>query len=71
MATISPSEAGRALRSFHRAKEKVCPECGKTFVAVGPGKYCSPRCRNRKNWRDWFRRQKARANTSGAGAEAG
>lgn len=48
--TISSSEAGRKLAEFRTVKHKRCEVCGKPFVTVGRGKYCSNACRQRAKY---------------------
>lgn len=39
--------AGRELAAARKPKNKVCAVCGKAFVTVGRGVYCSNACRQR------------------------
>jgi hypothetical protein len=42
--TISTSEAGKQLAAARKQREKKCAFCGKSFVTVGRGLYCSQSC---------------------------
>ncbi|MBK8508947.1 MAG: hypothetical protein IPL51_09950 [Candidatus Competibacteraceae bacterium] len=44
---VSSSDAGRELAAARPPKQKQCPICGKDFVTVGRGLYCSNRCKQR------------------------
>ena len=48
--TLSSSEAGRELAAARPPKQKQCPICGKGFVTVGRGLYCSNRCKQRAKY---------------------
>jgi len=49
MALSSP-EAGRELAAARQLKEKRCPICGKDFMTVGRGVYCSNACKQRAKY---------------------
>lgn len=55
--TLSSSEAGRQLAEARPPKHKSCAVCGKGFVTVGRGVYCSESCRQRAK----YLRNKAKA----------
>lgn len=38
-------ELGRYWASKRQPKERTCAVCGKSFVTIGRGAYCSGRCR--------------------------
>jgi hypothetical protein len=53
---LSQDEAQRIMQ---------CPECGTIFVRVRKQRYCSRRCTNRVNMRDWRHTEKGKAGESG------
>ena len=48
--TLSTSEAGKALADARPKKTIHCAVCGKEFVTVGHGKYCSNACKQRAKY---------------------
>lgn len=48
--TISTSDAARQLAAARAPKAKQCAVCGKDFVTVGRGLYCSNRCKQRAKY---------------------
>jgi len=53
----SPSQrASKQLRDMRETVEKKCPECGELFTKLRVAKYCSVRCKNRVNMRNYRRK---------------
>jgi len=48
--------ASKQLRDMRETVEKECPECGKLFTKLRVAKYCSVRCKNRVNMRNYRRK---------------
>lgn len=48
--TISTSDAGKQLAAARPPKERRCAVCGKVFVTVGRGVYCSEAHRQRAKY---------------------
>lgn len=48
--TISTSDAGKQLAAARVPKERHCAVCGKAFVTVGRGIYCSEAHRQRAKY---------------------
>jgi predicted nucleic acid-binding Zn ribbon protein len=50
----SPSQtASKQLRDLRETVEKECPECSKLFNRLKTARYCSDRCKNRVNMRNY------------------
>jgi len=51
----------RAERILSRSQIKKCVECGADFIVLhGNQKYCSARCRRRRQMREYLRRKRKR-----------
>lgn len=48
--SLSSSEAGKQLAAARPPKTKHCAVCGKEFVTVGRGVYCSEACKQRAKY---------------------
>lgn len=48
--TISSSEAGKRLADARPKREQPCAVCGKVFITMGRGKYCSNACQQRAKY---------------------
>jgi hypothetical protein len=71
---ISPSLLSSLAKMVHqdltggRRRALACAECGRTFVAIAyQAKYCSPRCRNTSQKREYRRRHPGRLPSQSAG----
>lgn len=48
--TISTSEAGKRLSDARPKREQPCAVCGKVFITMGRGTYCSNACRQKAKY---------------------
>lgn len=56
MANKLTTDEARELADMRPEREKVCPVCGTTFMAIGRGRYCDDPCK----YRAYQRRKKGR-----------
>jgi len=55
---MEAAELARRLAALRKRRPKVCLECGRAFEGLAVQRFCCQRCRQRANFKAYYRRHR-------------